>query len=321
MPITLPTRVRKDPLGALFYNNLLFNHVDLQRLVLRGHNADGTHNELEVPRMVGGVTALGAVAAGSSAGITAAMKISAGVYEITLLDSLIGPHPGAAAVSYPLCVDVMVTDAAGETLPFMTNVEQRDAQTVRVRIDKLAALAGNTWDPTDAAFHVAVYSERYTDPSAQMATIVDARHGHGLRPDRWNQLGANMAKQYTEFLDGHKTTGAHNILEVARGWLKATFAAGVFSIAAGESQNVTSISRPSAGLANVVLPGASYVDPIFVFGRAGAVAANPEQQYLITVPTPSKGALNVRMYRYSETANTWSATDGDFDLFIHSGAI
>lgn len=324
MPIlNLPDKARQDPLGAHFYNWLLRNAAELQRMILRGHTADGAHNDLEVPRIIGGITntaGTASVTAGSQ-GIASVAGFTAGgatgVATITLTAGLLGSEDGGA--TYPANIDVMVTDAAGETLPFLWSAEAVSSTQVKVRLFKLASLAGNTWNLTDATFNIAIYSPRHADTSTQLTAIADATYGNGLRVSKWNQLVTNLATQYTKMLVGHKTTGVHNVPHVARGWLKVTWSGAAFSIT--DDLNITSVSNPGAGRCGITHAVGPFANPLWVFGRPGATSSSPETQYLITCPGFAVSGMNVYCWKYDSGANTWSASECDFDLFIHSAAV
>lgn len=316
---SLTDKIRRDPLGSAWFNQLLSNQRHNEDLSLTTHAADGAHNSLEVARAVGSIlwtaaTTTYSIDAGSSSVIASVSRTSAGVVVITL---------SAGFFVTPMVVRLTAMDTGGEALPYILNYTVDSATQITVRCFMLAALGGNSWSATDGSFAIAIHSAPYTATASTMSHPAFLTRGSTFDFAMWNTFVQNQATLRSRLLVGHTSAGVHNTREIARGWAKVTDLANVFTL--GTNLNVSSITNVGPGICQLNLPASTYTTLMQVFAQADYSRSNSglaQNLALICFPRSQITTAKVvaYVYGYAASTNTWARRFIDFSLSIHTAA-
>lgn len=320
----LPDKARKSPLGFAGLNGLVSNLSDTVRHFNEEHNADGTHNSLEVARVCGTVVwTAGAPGAYTLSGFNSYASLAVGHNPATgrlilTLDS--------ARVSAPMVVACTAQDNQGEGKPLMVTPKATiGVSTVEFHLKELTSALGgsnnNTWAARDMTFAVRISSNKHAHSGTpfDMPTLITPGSFLGDEAnERLNGLIRQTGKLRKSFLVGHTTAGIHAIREMAKHWAYASYSGGSYSLDAG---NVSSVSSGSAGQVEINFASSTTPYQVFValdYTRRAGGSAN--EFYVVTAPVTHMSATKVRLYfyRYDFSAKSWGRADTDFFVSIHT---
>jgi hypothetical protein len=314
----LGTKARKDPLGPQYFNLLRQNVLVNDDTQLKEHNADGTHNALDVARTTG--RTLVGVLYDFNANVASIAHPGTGIFTLTL---------ASGAFDADMVVQVTPRSETGLTLPVRPSVEVVSATSVKIHLHALAALAGNTWAAEDGDFDVAIWARPMAQPASVLSAMVDARSNLPLQAfSTWNPVVFNLAQTYSMQRVEHDATGAHNTRLVANDRTRVNYAGGTTYNVVNAAGLFASVSRTSAGVVVLTFTSAVanatygvFVDPTYtdVFG----ISVSYQNMNVVQCPTTARTTttVTVYLYQYNHTANTWAAADFDFFISIHLDAV
>lgn len=312
--VSMPDRVRKDALGPVTLNQLAANAEAVQQLSLREHATDGTHNALEVPRVMGRSVWGGASYTdylfSESAYWTSNANPAVGEITLTI---------GATGFSYPyMPVLACCCDEDVLNKPWMVVAKVTSATSVSLYLSKLSSAlgAGNTWAAADGSYSVALHSP----PVAQAAVLstIAAKQRRGFLTEGttdWNALVALQGGLRKLALTKHTTAGEHDDALIAREYAHVTYdSVGVkYDLTAGD---VASVSRISTGICEVTTSR--------TFSATTAMAAfvqdlptSNTSLWVVNYRITSTTTLRVYLYQYDFNTDTWARADGDFFVAVY----
>lgn len=331
------TRVRKDPLGPVGFNQLTaerFRWVEKmfgQEHLLEAGASVGTageHNAAEIPREVGSVY----YAAGptySAHDFRYATGVTRnGVGDVSLnLDS--DPYPNI----YQLALQVQNCSESAINKPTSTGYVVVSTSEVRFYSYVLTSGlgAGNAWAAEEADFCVALHAPPL--PVGANSTLGTSKHrGDFLTDDAadWNATVLADATIRDNFGQGHDATGSHDVREVAKGWgrIGVRSGGGAFDILeTGTLNPIAGVTRPGIGIAEITFTTAFTLSaqPFVELDYARNNGGTEEQVFAGGTPRSfiftDGGAVKLRVYtyEYDTGALTWARADCDFFIAVHGG--
>lgn len=310
-------RARKNPLGPALLNHLAENFFSVHDAFRYGHNPDGTHNSLDIPRGVALVQySAGYSLQGNSSTISSVSSSGTGVVTLTLAADKFSTPMAVAA--YPCANDQ-------EAKPALIACEVVSATSVKFYLQSLSSAlgAGNAWALTDYTFSVAIHSAPYAFTGTPFSVPTAAARGEflGAEAARYNRLVTNDGALRKAFTLEHTAAGEHSVREVAKAWAHVKWNGTALSLVAN-STNVTSVTRASQGDATVNFDTLTEPFQVFVeydFNRNTSPAGNFDTIYAGGAPDGNHNPTSVRVmtYAYDFSAKTWSRADTDFFISIY----
>lgn len=326
--LSIPTKVRKNPLGPVTVNQLGYNIGHVQALALTEHRDTGEHNAIEVMRSSGVLQ--------YSAGYTLPLGFREG--DVTLET---GHNPAVGTV-------ILTTDSArygtqmvprvlptcdGEApLPAITGVKLVSATEVRLFTKALAALGGNTWAAADRTLFAGIHSTPLSRGTALAGPLIKAR-GDALTQQTtdWNRQVQNVGTLRSNLLVGHDQDGNHNVEEIARAivlvkWdgtdIDAVFREGPGAngvVATRVSIGVYDIEFDALGSSTWCFASAHWSDT----DTTSSPLPSPSDCFLVNAGEAECIDSKVRLciFKYDFSADTWDLADADLLVTIHAESL
>lgn len=331
------TRVRKDPLGPVGYNQLTAERFRwVEKMFGQEHLlADGTsvgtageHNAAEIPREVGSIYTIAGPSFALEGFRYATGVTRNGVGDVSLnLDS--DPYPNI----YQLALQVQSCSETLVNKPTSCGYVVVSTSEIRFYNYYLSSAlgAGNTWAAEEANFCCAIHAPPL--PAGTPNTIGVSKHRSDFFTDDsadWNAHVLADAKIRDDFGQGHGSTGSHNVREVAKSWgrIGVRSGGGAFDILESSTLNpIAGVTRPSVGIAEVTFTNAFTLSaqPFVEFDYARNNGGTEEQVFAGGTPRTfiftDGGAVKLRvyMYEFDTSALTWARADCDFFVAVHGG--
>lgn len=306
------TIVRGDPLGPARLNQAHVNIAAIDEIARVEHFADGRHNVLEVPfvlgHMVDGSPPVGHLFDTAFGGGTLA-RPATGRYTASVVAGVISTDPSSNLMA---SVMANVADASIETKPHTITAEYVSATSMQFRVRELSSAlgAGNAWADVNRTIDIGIHAT----PQAIQASTLTSRLLKQRRDflteaaTDWNSLVGNQGIVRKAALLEHTSAGLHNASRIAKGvaWVRWTGAAYTLMLEEG----VASVSRPGVGVIQVIMDGN--------FTSTNTMACFPEAQpatlgELVVVNgrgfATGAGASAFRFYTYAYSGGNWTAAD------------
>ena len=326
--MTVPTKVRKDPLGFGLVGRLVYNLGLLQRVSnIVGHNHDGSHNCVEAPRCVGTISEAATVysiVTGATSFISSVVRNGVGDVTVNFTASKVVLTGDQARVR------IAIADANAEAKPHIWTVEAAGSNAVRVHLFELSSAlgVGNTWAAADVGFCISVNAAPYIDVSTAPTALTWPIRGNALGVDtgNWNTFVQQLADAYATLKTGHTAAGVHNVREVARAcatflWDGTTYSRGIHSPAG----YVEGLTRNASGDLTINLRSGSFtttfqVFPVVDFKRSIGTPETGQTLYCLGCSSQTATTVRLWIYQYDFSAKTWARADANFALEIHTAA-
>jgi len=313
----LGTKARNDPLGPTTLNQAHSNLEVLDGLVRREHFADGQHNALEVPWIVGHITSgtTGYLFDTAYGGGTIA-RPATGRVTLNAASGVIGTATGASGSTVPAAsILANVNDAQIVNFPHTFEAEVVSATSIELRTRVMTSTLGspgNSWSDTAVAVNVAVHAQRQPRDVSLLASHVLKRRRDFLTQDAtdWNALARNQGTVRKALSLEHTSAGVHNVNRIAKasGWFKPASGPSFTTLI---SHGVSSVSRISAGVVEVTLSSTlSSTDLAACFPQAQP--ATEDELVIVNGRCTSTTKFRFYIYVYSVAENKWSRDDRPF---------
>ena len=313
MPATFS---RKDPLGPGTVNQLQVNVEAIDEIARIEHFADGQHNALEVPWVLGHVTD-GATPTGTlfdtTYGGSAFTRPATGEYTVDVVSGVVTSDSS----SNPLYAALAnVADAAIESKPHTITVEPVSATSFRLRIRALTSAlgAGDTWADANRGFDFALHALAKPQDSSLLLSHDLKMRGNYLTQDAtdWSALAENQGIVRKAQLLEHTSAGAHNVNRIARAVAWCNYSPTTYAFGSG-SIGVKTVSRISTGVIEVIM------DDNFTSNPAMACfpevqPATPNELVIINGRgfNTGSGTSAFRFFIYAFDGTNWSRADRTF---------
>lgn len=251
--VKIATKIRKDPLGAPTLNQLQLNAVALDELQRVEHLADGQHNALEIPWVLGHLDdaspPTGYLLNTAYGGGTLA-RPATGRYTCSVVAGVIGTGADGT-LRYSALANV--ADSAIESRPHTVTVEAVSATSFQYRIRQGPLVsAGDTWADANVDFDLAIHSFQKTGVVSGLFSSAEKRRRQTLTEadTDWNALVRNQGILRKASLLEHTTAGEHSVNRIAKAVAWVDYSAG-YTLAA--EQGVASVSGVSTGVVEVAM--------------------------------------------------------------------
>lgn len=296
-------KVRGNPLGPVTLNQAQANIDFVDGLVLREHLADGTHNAVEVPWIVGHVTSgtTGYLFDTTYGGGTIA-RPGTGRATVSAVSGVIDTYAGILA---------NVSDSDIEVRPYVCEAELVSPTSIEVRTWRWYATSESTWsfELAARAFDVAVHAKKLPVDASLLGSYLQKRRRDFLTQDAtdFNRLSQSQGTVRKALSLEHTSAGAHNVGRIAKGW--GWFLSSGSSYTLADSSGIDSISRISAGVTEVTLTGS--------FSSANAAACFAQAQpssaaEMLVVNGRCTTAGKFRFYTWVLSGGIWALADRTF---------
>lgn len=316
----LPARVRKDPLGSITVNQLQANAEALDGLARAQHFADGQHNALEVPWIVGHV-ADGSPPTGylfdTAFGGGTLARTATGTYTSSVASGLI-----TADIDGNLrCVALgNVAGTAIESKPHTITVEATSSTSLTIYIRELSSAlgAGDTWASVNRNFDVCMHSYAQAPTDSLLLPYDLTQRGSFLTDEttNWNALVENHGILRKAALVEHTSTGEHNVNRIAKAWAVVQWNGASYSVLA--SKGVDSVATPSTGVVRLIMMD-NFTATTTMACFCEIQPSTPEQLAIINGRGFNTGAgtSEFRFYMYGFSGGNWARTDQTFTAVMY----
>lgn len=317
---------RGDPLGPVTINQAQANVEAVNDKFLREHFADGQHNALEVPWIVGHIssgttgylfdTAFGGGTIARPATGRVTLDAAAGV-----IDTIDTPTTSGAPVA---CVIANVSDADIANKPYVVEAEMVSATSIELRTrylsTALSVVGSNTWSTVAAAVDVAVHAQKQpVDSSALDSYLLKQRRDFLTDATAdWNALVRNQGKvrkalSLEHVPDETLTTfpGDHLVDRIAK-------ASGLFVPVAGPSftgiysKGVGVVSRIGLGVVEVELDEYTFASADLAACFAQGQPDLASELVNVNGRCVSAGVFRFYIYVYDASKPYWTRDDRPF---------
>lgn len=321
----LANKVRADPLGPVTLNQAQVNIEAINEQVLHEHFADGQHNALEVPWIVGHIdnsttgylfnTTFGGGSIARPATGRVTLSAAAGV-----IGSIDTPNADASPAA---SVIANVSDSAIATYPHVVEAEMVSDTSIELRTRYMTStlgVAGNAWSAVAVAVDVAVHAQKQpNDVSTLGSHLLKVRRDFLTeQATDWNALVQNQGTvrkmlSLEHVPDETLTTfaGDHLVDRIAK-------ASGLFvpttgpSFGAIVSKGVGSVSRISAGVVEVTLSEYTFSSANLAACFASAQPTDENELVIINGRATSTSKFRFYIYVYSVAEGKWDRGDRAF---------
>lgn len=311
-------KVRNSPLGPVALNQAHANLEYVDGLTLREHFADGQHNALEVPWVLGHVTSgTTGYLFDTTYGGSAFTRPATGECTINVASGVIGDVTGIGGSTVPgASIIANVNDADIANMPHLITTEVVSATSIKTRVRRMTSTLGapgNTWESVARAFNVAIHAQKQpTDESTLASHILKKRRDFlTQQATDWNALVGNQGIVRGNLMLEHASDGSHNVNRIAKalGWFRPT-AGPSFALTYGSG--IDSVSRISAGVVEMTLSNSfSSSDLAACFCQAQPATDADE---LVIINGRATGVKTFRFYTYVYTVSEgqWDRDDRPF---------
>jgi hypothetical protein len=290
---------RGHPLGPVRVNQLQESVRAMDDLQRVEHFADGQHNALEVPWVLGHVDGTTGYLLDTTYGGGTITNPGTGAYTVSVAGGVLPTRWDAAVL-------LNVSDIAIEAKPHLICWED-DVSNVAIplRIKELSSAlgAGNTWADVNRDFDIAIHGPpQAVDTSAMLAST--AKFKRSFLTDAatdWNALVENQAVSRAASLLEHDTDGLHVVNRIAKAvwWGKPTTGPSMVTVA---SEGIDSITYGGAGVVTLTLSRTmASVNQIAVFPEVQPASGDD----LVIVNARALSSSTVRLYTYAFDGTNW----------------
>ena len=294
---------RGEPLGPVRLNQTHANCRTLDDLMRVQHFADGQHNALEVPWVLGHVdgttgylfdTAYGGGTITNPATGRYAVSVASGVFDATEQD---------------VAMLANVADAAIEAKPHIITWAINSATSAFVRIRELSSAlgAGNSWASVDRDFDFALFAPAQDAEASELLPNLNKTRRDFLTDvaTDWNALVENQAIAHATATLEHEATGLHSVNRIAKATWWGRPSAGP-SFTTTLAQGVDSISYVGTGVVELTTTETfASAAHIAVFPQANPATANER----VIVNGRGFNTNKVRLYTYAFDGTNWARAD------------
>lgn len=308
---TSPVRVRGDPLGPPTLNQLHLNVRALDELMRAEHFADGRHNALEIPWVLGHLVD-GSPPTGylldTAFGGSSLSRPGTGEYTIDVASGVVSSDL-LSRLRYSAMANVC--GSAIESKPHLINVEATSATSFKVRTSVLSSAlgAGDTWAATNVNLDFGLHAEAQTPDASALISNLQKRRGDFLTEvsTDWNALVENQGKMKAALDAEHTSTGRHLINRIAKavGWFR--WDGSSYSIV--ESDRVSSVSKISTGVVEVTMADTYFLTALMACFPEAQPATTSE---LVVCNGRGFSTSTFRFYLYAFDGTNWARADRSF---------
>ncbi|HEY0882162.1 MAG TPA: hypothetical protein VGD87_11555 [Archangium sp.] len=313
-----PARVRKDPLGPTTLNQAHANVEHIDGLSLREHFADGQHNALEVPWVLGHVSSgtTGSLFDTAFGGGTIA-RPATGEATVSVVSGVLGEVGDVDGNDVPATsILANVSDSDIANTPHTITVEAVSTTSIKTRVRRLTSTLGapgNSWESVARAFDIAIHGQKQPNEQSELAsyTLKQRRDFLTEATTDWNTLVANQGLVRRNLMLEHASDGSHNVDRIAKaaGWFRPTSGPS-FGITFAEG--VDSVSRISEGVINVRLSSVTLSSTSLAACFAQAQPNNNNELVIINGRCHSTIDFRFYVYVYSSSESLWQRADRAF---------
>lgn len=298
---TMGQVARKDPLGPVRLNQLDSNTRwadDLQRVE---HLANGEHNALEVPWVLGHVEGTTGYLFDTGYGGGTIANPATGAFTVNVASGVL-TLPAASVIAN-------VAQNAIESKPHLITWEGVSDTSIKVRIRELSSAlgAGNSWADVNRNFDIAIHAPAQS-PEASLLNAFNPKVRRGFLTEAatdWNALAQNTALVWNAARLEHDADGAHNLNRIAKAvWWGRPSAGPSFTTTL--KQGIKALTYVSTGVVEV------QTDATFSATTAMAcfVEAQPSStDELVIVNGRGFDTTHFRFYTYVYSAGNWARAD------------
>lgn len=308
---------RNSPLGPALLNQLQENVSAIDEAQRMEHFADGQHNALEIPWVLGhmddGATPTGYLFDTAYGGGTLA-RPATGRYTVSVVSGVISTSD---AGDLQACVMANVADSAIESKPHTITAEYVSATSMQFRVRELSSAlgAGNSWADVNRDIDVGVHALAQDIEASTLATATFKQRRNFLTEAAtdWNTLVQNQGKTRAAQLLEHTSAGLHSVNRIAKGVVWGRWTGAAFAIDAQQGVKTASSSRISQGVYEIVMDDN--------FSALTTMACFPEVQPSTTSElciingrgfATGAGTSTFRFYIYAYSGGNWSRADRTF---------
>lgn len=298
---TMGQVARKDPLGPVRLNQLDSNTRwadDLQRVE---HLANGEHNALEVPWVLGHVEGTTGYLFDTGYGGGTIANPATGAFTVNVASGVL-TLPAASVIAN-------VAQNAIESKPHLITWEGVSDTSIKVRIRELSSAlgAGNAWADVNRNFDIAIHAPAQS-PEASLLNAFSPKVRRNFLTEAatdWNALAQNTAIAWNAARLEHTAAGAHRVNRIAKAvWWGRPSAGPSFTTTLDEG--VDSITYNSTGVVTVTTRA--------TFTAATAMACFCEAQpatadEMVIVNGRALSTTTFRFYTYVYSAGSWARAD------------
>lgn len=308
---------RNAPLGPVVLNRLQANASAIDDVQRMEHFADGQHNALEIPWVLGhmddGATPTGYLFDTTYGGGTLA-RPATGRYTVSVAAGVI-----SASLDGDLQAAAManVADSAIESKPHTITAEYVSATSIQFRVRELSSAlgAGNSWADVNRDIDVGIHALAQ-DASASALTIAPPKQRRDFLTEAatdWSALVRNQGRVRRASQLEHTSLGLHNVNRIAKGVVWGRWTGAAFTIDADEGVNSGGSSRISQGVYEIKMDGN--------FSSTNTMACFPEVQpstpnELVIINgrgfATGSGTSAFRFYIYAYSGGNWARADRTF---------
>lgn len=310
---------RKYPLGAARLNRQHSNIEAIDDAWRIEHFADGQHNTLEIPWLLGhiddGATPTGYLLDTAFGGGTLT-RPATGEYTSNVVSGIIPTDDDGNLVAAVLG---SVADSAIETKPHTITYELVSATSVKFRIRYLSSAlgAGNTWADVNRDFDFALHAPAQPmDASSLISRTVKVRGNYLTQAATdWNALVQNQGKVRALSLLEHTEAGLHSLNRIAKAACLVSYSPTTYTL--GTESGVASVSRISLGVIDVVLD-ANFTSTNTMACFPDVQPATPNELVIINGRGFNTGAGTsaFRFYIYAYDGTNWDRADRSFSAVM-----
>lgn len=299
---TMGQVARKDPLGPVRVNQLDSNTRwadDLQRVE---HLANGEHNALEIPWVLGHVDGTTGYLFDTTFGGGTIANPATGAFTVNVASGVL-TLPAASVIAN-------VSDSAIESKPHTITWEGVSDTSIKVRIRELSSAlgAGNTWADVNRNFDIAIHAPAQS-PEASLLNAFTPKVRRNFLTEAatdWNALAKNTALAWNAARLEHDADGAHNLNRIAKAvwWGRPSAGPSFSTILETGIKNLTYVGT---GIVELVTDAtwASANNHVAVFCEAQPASGSE----LVIVNARCFKATRIRLYTYVFAGTNWTRAD------------
>jgi hypothetical protein len=308
---------RDDVLGPSLVNQAQANVAAIDEVQRVEHFADGQHNALEIPWVLGhmddGATPTGYLFDTAYGGGTLA-RPATGRYTVSVVSGVISTSD---AGDLQAAVMANVADTAIESKPHTITAEYVSATSMQLRVRGLSSAlgAGNSWADVNRDIDVGIHALAQPMDDSLLATATTKQRRNFLTEAAtdWSTLVKNQGRVRKAALLEHTSAGLHSVNRIAKGVVWARWTGAALAIDADEGVKQASCSRISQGVYEIVMDDN--------FTSTNTMACFPEVQPSTTSElviingrgfATGVGTSAFRFYIYAYSGGNWARADRSF---------
>lgn len=312
-------KARKDPLGPVTLNQAHANAERVDELVRREHFADGQHNALEVPWVLGHVSSgtTGYLFNTAYGGGTIA-RPATGECTISVQSGVIESVPVLGVATPAACILANVSDADIANRPYTITAQTISETSIKTRVRRFISTLGtpgNSWDSQAVEFDLAVHAKKQPISDSLLVAHQQKQRRDFLTEaaSDWNALARNQGIIRKALMAEHTSAGAHNADRVAKatGWIRPIAGPSYSTLIA---HGIKSVTRIGTGVVEVELPAALSSTNLAACFAEAQPASDTELVVVNGRLHSNTGTAKFRfyLYLYSQSENKWSRDDRPF---------